>query len=59
MLLAIVGANKVQGNLPGAPVHSPKQERLMETPDSINRKFSLDAIKFGALGQPRLDHTSC
>lgn len=50
MAFDLVAADEVQGSLLGAPVHDPKRAKLMETLDTINRKLSPDAIKFGALG---------
>ncbi|MEO0374090.1 MAG: DUF4113 domain-containing protein [Cyanobacteria bacterium P01_A01_bin.17] len=46
----LIAADEVQGSLLSASVHDPKRERLMQTLDTINRKLTPDAIKFGALG---------
>jgi DNA polymerase V len=46
--LSPVGA--VQGSLFAAPVDSEKREKLMQAMDSLNRKLSPDAVKFGAMG---------
>lgn len=41
---------EVQGSLFAAPVDNEKRDRLMAAMDSLNRKLSPDAVKFGAMG---------
>lgn len=41
---------EVQGSLFAAPVDNEKRDRLMQAMDSLNRKLSPDAVKFGAMG---------
>lgn len=41
---------EVQGSLFAAPVDTEKRDRLMAAMDSLNRKLSPDAVKFGAMG---------
>ncbi|MBE9111340.1 Y-family DNA polymerase [Nodosilinea sp. LEGE 07298] len=43
-------AGEVQGNLFAAPADTKKRDRLMQAVDSLNRKLSPDAVKFGAMG---------
>jgi DNA polymerase V len=46
----LVAVDEVQGSLFTASAHSPKRDQLMQTLDTLNRKLSPDAVKFGALG---------
>ncbi|MBE9077204.1 Y-family DNA polymerase [Romeria aff. gracilis LEGE 07310] len=46
----LVAVNEIQGNLLAEPVDSEQQVRLMQVMDRLNRRFSSDTIKFGALG---------
>jgi DNA polymerase V len=41
---------EVQGSLFAAPVDTEKRDRLMQDMDSLNRRLSPDAVKFGAMG---------
>ena len=40
----------VQGSLFATPVDTEKRDRLMQAMDTLNRKLSPDAVKFGAMG---------
>jgi DNA polymerase V len=46
----LIPADEVQGDLLTAPVDTEKRDRLMQAMDSLNRKLSPDAVKFGAMG---------
>ena len=46
----LIPADEVQGSLFAEPVDTGKRDRLMQAMDSLNRKLSPDAIKFGAMG---------
>jgi len=46
----LIPVGEVQGSLFAAPVDNEKRDRLMQAMDSLNRKLSPDAVKFGAMG---------
>ncbi|MEO0533342.1 MAG: Y-family DNA polymerase [Cyanobacteria bacterium P01_A01_bin.123] len=50
MATELLPEDAVQGNLFAQQVDDDKRDRLMQTLDTLNRKLSPDAVKFGAMG---------